>query len=310
MPYQVPRVQTVPQPDDQVSVQVDGHERLRWHFSPRYPRPFFFPLIGPSGRSVTRMGHPADPTHDHHRSFWWGHQSIAGVNFWEERPNTPGGPQIRQDAWVHYQDGAEEAGLAMRIGWYDAHKVRLLQQELIAVYRPLERGESWLELQTTFTPVLDQLPLAKTNFGFLGLRVAASLSAHYGGGRLSNSEGARGEKEVFAKPARWLDYSGPASADASDGVTWFDHPSNPRHPTHWHARDDGWMSAAYCLADAYTLEKARPLRLRYGFHVHAGPADAAKANDRATAFAQAPAWELAKAQRPWLHVLRRAGNAT
>src|SRR5690242_17163287 len=69
MPYQVPRVQIVPLPDDQVSVQVDGHERLRWHTSPRDPRPFFFPLLGPSGRPLTRMGHPADPTHDHHRSF-------------------------------------------------------------------------------------------------------------------------------------------------------------------------------------------------------------------------------------------------
>jgi hypothetical protein len=33
MPYAVPRVQIVPQPDDQVSFQVDGQERLRWHFA-------------------------------------------------------------------------------------------------------------------------------------------------------------------------------------------------------------------------------------------------------------------------------------
>ncbi len=310
MPYQVPRVQIVPQPDDQVSVQVAGHERLRWHASPRYPRPFFFPLVGPSGRSLTRMGHPADPTHDHHRSFWWGHNNVAGIDFWGERPNTPGGPQIRQERWAHYQDGADEAGLAVQIGWYDAHKVRLLQQELIAVYHPLDGGEGWLELQTTFTPALDQLTLGKTNFGFLGLRVAASLSAHYGGGRLSNSEGGRGEKELFAKPARWADYSGPITDTATEGVTWFDHPSNPRHPTHWHVRDDGWMSAAFSLPDAYTLEKARPLRLRYGFHVHADDYDAQRAAARASEFAAAPAWELAPAQRPWRKALRRAGTTT
>jgi hypothetical protein len=309
MPYQVPRVQIMPQPDDQVSVQVEGHERLRWHASSRYPRPFFFPLLGPSGRSLTRMGHPADPTHDHHRSFWWGHQNVAGVNFWEERPQTPGGPQIRQDAWVHYQDGPAEAGLVVRIGWYDAHKVRLLQQEMIAVYRPLEDGEGWLELQTTFTPVLDQLTLGKTNFGFLGLRVAASISAHYGG-RLTNSEGGRGEKELFAKPARWVDYSGPITATATEGVTWFDHPSNLRHPTHWHVRDDGWMSAAFNLAEPYMLEKAKPLRLRYGFHIHAGDCEAKRAEARAAKFAAAPAWELAPAQRPWRNALRRAGTKT
>jgi len=311
MPSQVPRVQIVPQPDDQVSVQVDGRERLRWYASPRDPRPFFFPLVGPSGRSVTRMGHPADPTHDHHRSFWWGHHDVAGVSLWQERPNTPGGPHIRQESWVHYQDGAQEAGFVVRIGWFDAHKVRLAQQEMIAVYRPLPNDEGWLELQTTFTPVLDVLPLGKTNFGFLGLRVAASISAHYGGGVLTNSEGARGESTIFAKPARWTDYSGPTAGPiGAEGVTWFDHPSNPRHPTPWHVRDDGWMSAAFCLNDGYELRKDRPLRLRYGFHIHSGEAQPARAGEREAAFAKAPAWELAPAERPWRYKLLRRNSPT
>ena len=43
----------------QVQFLVDGRERLRWHFGPQYPRPFFYPLVGPaSGLSMTRMGHP------------------------------------------------------------------------------------------------------------------------------------------------------------------------------------------------------------------------------------------------------------
>ncbi|HEY1376802.1 MAG TPA: PmoA family protein [Gemmataceae bacterium] len=310
MPYTVPRVQTVPLPDDEVSIRVDGHERLRWHAAHRYPRPFFYPLVGPSGRSLTRMGHPADPTHDHHRSLWWAHHDVAGVSFWEEHRDRPGGPHIRQDAWVHYQDGPDEAGLAVRIGWYDAHAVRLIGQEMIAVYRPLDRGEGWLELQATFTPALDELTLGKTNFGFVGLRVAASLSAHYGGGRLTNSDGAAGEKGVFAKRARWLDYSGPITPEATEGVTWFDHPSNPRYPTYWHARDDGWMSAAFSLPDTYGLRKDRPLRLRYGLHVHAGGLDPARAEERAKAFADTAAWQVAPAPRPWQKVLRRAETPT
>src|SRR5215510_13653797 len=86
--------------------------------APRYPRPFIFPLVGPSGRSVTRMGHPAAPDHGHHRALWWGHQKVGGVNFWEERG---GAQQVRQDDWVHYQDGPEEAGIVVHLGWYDAH---------------------------------------------------------------------------------------------------------------------------------------------------------------------------------------------
>jgi hypothetical protein len=303
MAYQAPQVQLVPQPDDQVAFQVDGQERLRWHASPRHPRPFFFPVLGPSGRSLTRMGHPAAPDHGHHRSLWWGHQNVAGVNFWEERG---GLQQIRQDEWVHYQDGADEAGMVVRLGWYDAHRVRLVEQELIAVYRPLPQGEGWLELQTTFAPVLDELPLPRTNFGFLGLRVAASLSAHYGGGRLTNSEGGVGEQAVFGRTARWMDYSGPIRGEVWEGITWFDHPANPRHPTAWHVRDDGWMSAAFCLRQQYALRKSAPLRLRYGFHVHAGPTVAEAAGTRLHGFAESAPWEVVKAERPWRVRLQRA----
>jgi hypothetical protein len=303
MPNQkVPRVQIVPQADDQVSFQVEGQEKLRWNFASRYPRPFFFPVIGPSGRSVTRMGHPAAPNHDHHRSFWWGHQFVGTVNFWEERG---GSQQIRQEAWVHYQDGQDEAGMVVRLGWFDAHKVKLMQQELIAVYRPLSNGESWLELQTSFQTTLPKLQLGRTNFGFLGLRVAASMSVHYGGGRLTNSDNLVGEKAIFGRQAQWVDYSGPNTDKAWEGVTWFDHPSNPNYPTSWHVREDGWMSAAFCLRAAYNLQQGTALRLRYGFHVHGGPVLAKTAEARRKEFASAAAWELVKAKQPWSVWLQR-----
>lgn len=305
MPFRVPRVQIVPLPDQQVSFQAEGQERLRWHFAVRFPRPFFFPLLGPSGRSLTRMGHPAAPDHDHHRSLWWGHRSVAGINFWEERG---GGQQIRQDEWVHYQDGDDMAGMVVRLGWYDAHNVRLMQQELIAAFRPLPHGESWLELQTRFVPAMETLTLAQTNFGFLGLRVAASLSAQYGGGQLTNSEGAVGEQPNFARPARWMDYSGPIVQEAWEGVSWFDHPSNPRYPTAWHVRDDGWMSPAFCLREAYDLARNQPLVLRYGLHVHGGALDVQAAEAQRARFADSLAWQVVAVKRPWRVHLRRTEN--
>lgn len=302
MPYRLPRIQIVPQPDDQVSFQVEGQERLRWHASRRYPRPFFFPLIGPAGVSVTRMGHPAAPDHDHHRSFWFGHQNVAGVNFWEERG---GSQQIRQEEWVHYQDGDDEAGIVVRLGWFDAHNVRLVRQELIAVLRPLPEKETWLELQMTFTPALDELKLAKTNFGFLGLRVAKSISAHYGGGHLTNSDGAKGEPAIFGKPAPWIDYSGPIAGEQWEGVTWFDRSLNLNHPTSWHVREDGWMSAAFSLRDGHVIAKSQPLVLRYGFHVHRNAVDVGQAAKQFQMFADSPAWQVVPAERPWRVSLRR-----
>ena len=44
----MPRCTLLPLPDHQVAFLVDGAERLRWHFGPQYPRPFFYPLVGPA----------------------------------------------------------------------------------------------------------------------------------------------------------------------------------------------------------------------------------------------------------------------
>ena len=60
----IPRCQVVPLADHQAAFTVDGALRLRWHFGPAYPRPFFYPLVGPSGAVLTRMGHPGAPDHD------------------------------------------------------------------------------------------------------------------------------------------------------------------------------------------------------------------------------------------------------
>src|SRR5438445_4118501 len=206
MAFKVPRCQVLPLPDYQASFQIEGAERLRWHFGPSYPRPFFYPLRGPSGDSLTRMGHPGAPDHDHHRSIWFAHAKVLGIDFWSDK--TPA--RIRQKQWLHYQDGEDEMAMAVLLGWYDGHDPKeLLEQELVAGVRPRPDGETLVELQATFRPAAESLEFGKTNFGFLAVRVAKNLSAHFGGGVITNSQGATGEPAIFGKPARWMDYSGP-----------------------------------------------------------------------------------------------------
>jgi hypothetical protein len=115
--------------------------------------------------------------------------------------------------------------------------------------------------------------LGKTPFGLMGVRMAKTIGVHDGGGRIRNSEGAVNEKEVFWKPARWVDYSGPITPQTSEGITLMDHPANPNHPTVFHVRNDGWMGASLTFAGPRQIETDQPLRLRYGFYIHAGIPD-------------------------------------
>lgn len=288
MNSKLPRFEVLPQAHHQVSFQVAGSERLRWHFGPDYPRPFFYPLVGPSGQSLTRMGHPGAPNHDHHQSIWFAHHQVLGIDFW----GNTGTARIRQKQWLVYQDGAEAASMAVQLGWYDGHDPReLLEQELIAIVRDAGPGETLLEIHTTFRPTSEMLEFGQTNFGFFAVRVAKSLSVHFGGGTLTNSEGDVGEPAIFGKPAKWMDYSGPIgrhsegqSSVAIEGITFFDHPTNPRFPTPWHVRSDGWMGAAVCLHQPLVTTRQQPLRLRYLLHAHGGALDRVRADEIARAF--------------------------
>ena len=192
--------------------------------------------------------------------------------------------------------------MAVRLGWYDGHNPReLLQQELVAAVRPLDHGETLLELQATFRPIADVLEFGQTNFGFLAIRVAKSISEHFGGGRLTNSEGATGEPAIFGKTAQWMDYSGPVQADCLEGITCFDHPSNPGFPSHWHVRSDGWMGASVCMTGPVSTRRERPLTLRYLLHAHRGPVNADRAADVAAEFAQSAPFLIEKSRKKHRH---------
>lgn len=298
----VRRCEVVPLADHQVSMQIDGEEKLRWHFGKQYPRPFFFPFRGPSGAMLTRMGHPGAENHDHHRSVWFANAKLNGLDFWSDL----GGTQIQQKHWYAYRDGDDEGIMSSVLGWYDGDGNEVLEQDVVAAIIPLDDGEHALELQITMRPPkgVTEVELQQTNFGFLAVRVAKGISAHFGGGKLTNSESDEDEENIFGKPARWMDYSGRVASGMGkqrktvvEGITFFDHPSNPRYPTHWHVREDGWMGASFGMKEGYKITAAKQLTLRYLLHAHSGGYDHAKAEAVEKRFAKRLGFEVSKSTR-------------
>jgi Methane oxygenase PmoA len=297
-PFRFPRCRIVPHEGHQTAFELSGKEAVRWHFPADYPRPFFHPLRGPSGAALTRMGHPGAPDHEHHQGIWFAHRDVGGVNFW----GNTGDGRIRQQEWLCYEDRDEYALMAVRLGWSGGKPERLLlEHTLIAIARPGDDGEHTLELQSAFRAVAEPVVLGRTNFGFLAVRVAKSISAFFGGGQLTDSEGRVGEPEIFGKQAMWMDYSGPVAEGVTEGITFFDHPQNPRSPTHWHVRADGWMGAAPCLSEGMTITPAAPLQLRYLLHAHRGAAEKSRAAKVLAEFTQAPLFEIVKSPGPHRH---------
>ncbi|MEZ6088597.1 MAG: PmoA family protein [Pirellulaceae bacterium] len=292
----------MPLPNHQASFQIDGVEATGWHFGTDHPRPFFYPLNGPSGTSLTRMGHPGAANHDHHLSVWFAHHDVDGFTFWADGKGT----SIRQKQWYAYEDGDAESIMACQLGWYDPDGNERMRQDLVACVIPGEGGQFALELQSDFRPASgrEAVRIGQTNFGFLAVRVAKTLSVHFGGGMLTSSEGTQGEPDIFGKPARWMDYSGPVARGTGDnrtaiieGITYFDHPSNPRYPTSWHVRSDGWMGASFAMHEGLEVTNEQPLRLRYLLQVHAGGYSQTECEAIHRAFADRKAFEIEKGGR-------------
>ena len=263
----VPAMQVVPQAGHQSSVQREGVELARFHFGPELRRPFLFPLIGPSGRSLTRMAHPRDPHgHSHHNSVWISHHSVNGVNFWADN----GDGQIVTQKIESYEDTDAEARIVALQAWTQRDGRKLLQERRVLRFQPVDAGQWWLLIDLTLTPVDDAVTFDKTPFGLVGVRMAKTIGVHDGGGRIRNSAGQINEPQVHWQRAQWVDYSGPITPDAREGIMLCDHPANPRHPTYFHVRDDGWMGASFSYEGPVTIPAGQSLQLRYGLWIHRG----------------------------------------
>jgi hypothetical protein len=264
-PKPVPRMQIIPLPYYQASFQRDGVEIARYHFGPSLHRPFIFPIIGPSGRSLTRMGHPHDPeSHSHHNSVWISHNDIDGINFWSDG----GKGKIRHKRILKFEDGDRTCSITTENQWLaDTNKFLLLETRKVTAM-PLDDSEWLMIIDMEFKANNKPVTLGKTPFGMIGVRMAKTIGVNDGGGMIRNSEGAMNEKEVFWKRTRWVDYSGPVARGKQEGITFFDHPENPNFPTYFHVRNDGWMGASLTFDGPRTIQVDKPLHLSYGLYIH------------------------------------------
>lgn len=304
----VPDMQVLPLPYDQASFEHLGKELTRYHFGPQLRRPFWYPILGPAGRSLTRMNMPSDPGrsvtqtvqpadpnkpqdpsgHSHQNSLWISHKNVNGIDFW--RDSGPiAGHIVHQTCreGLQYQDGPPAASLLSLNHWNDPQGKTLMIERRRATVSSDEDGSWWMIIDLQFeAPPNGQVTLGKTPFGPIGVRMAKTISVSDGGGRILNSERQRNEAGAFRKPARWADYSGPITSDQTAGITLMDHPNNPGHPAPFHVRDNGWMGACLTLHGPITITPDTPVRLRYGLWIHPHVPDAEKLDRKWQTFAR------------------------
>lgn len=294
----VPRVQVIPEPHYITSFLIDGREVTACHFDPRDMRPFMYPIRTTRDVSLTRMGHPHDPlTHSHHNSVWVAHKGVNGIDFWGDFMEKQGRIVTVEVSREGYEDSDEYASMRMVNHWvYEADKsVQVIETRRTEI-RPIDGAKSWYMLiDIEFAPPKGKtVTFEPSGFGLTAVRVAKSIDVIDGGGRILNSAGQVNEKDVFRKPAKWVDYSGRVTneEDGFSGITLMNHPMNPNHPTAFHVRDDGWMGACLNLDNPIEVTEEKKLRVRFGLWVHDGVPTQEQVEEKWKAFADLPVAEL------------------
>src|SRR3954470_19659227 len=217
--------------DDRVKVEINGHLFTEYIFKD-VPRPYFYPLIGPGELALTRkwpMETPPGEDHDHphHRSLWFAHGLVNGIDFWSEAKGfgktiAEGQPQIeiRKDSGV----------IRSKNRWVAPDgTVVCTDERLFRVYAFKTADERMFDFEITLHAPDKDAVFGDTKEGTMAIRVAESMKLKGHPGHIVNSEGERDEA-TWGKRAKWCDYYGPVEAQTV-GIAIFDHPGNLRHPT-------------------------------------------------------------------------------
>ena len=246
-----------------------------------------YPLMSPSGAHLTRQ-YPfvegvkgEKPDHPHHGGFWFTHGAVNGKDFWHKE-----NCRIVHKAFLEAPSGTA-AGDMLRFSahlTWEADGKAVLNE--IRAYTIRAKGKTrTITVDSRLTPADDEVVFGDTKEGSFAVRVAPTLrlKGEVAKGHILTSEGKK-DDDAWGKRARWVAYYGPDSKGEPAVVAILDHSKNLRHPTWWHARNYGLLTANPFGTRAfergsesgdYTLKKGVTLHQQYQLVLHQGSIESA-----------------------------------
>lgn len=223
------------------SLKIFRGETLVTEYRTDHDFPYLYPLVGPAGNNLTRNFPMSDDfkdeekDHPHHRSFWFTHGSVNGHDFWASSDHKS---RIIHKSFENQDGGSFTANLV----WDHDGEVLLKEKRTFHFDMPDDTTMS-VDVTSVLTAVVD-VTFGDTKEGSFSMRIAPTLRTEgkVAKGHLANSEGQK-DGEVWGKRANWISAYGPDPEGKATVMTMMDHPSNLRHPTYWHARTYGLLTA-------------------------------------------------------------------
>ncbi len=298
--------------DGKAIVTLGGQPFTEYVFA-GHAKPILYPVIGPHGIAMTRdypMQEGVDneaSDHPHHKSLWYTHDDVNGVQFWMEYPGK--NSDLKPGRIVQTSLRIDEDRIQTEDDWI-APDGNIVCKDTRLLRFGATPNARYIDFEITLRATQGDVTFGDTKEGTMGLRTHPMLRLqtdekrgnHTAKGNAINSEGVRG-KEIWGKRAKWVDYWAPIDGHTV-GIAIFDHPSNPRHPTWWHARTYGLVAAnPFGIHDFeqkpkgtgdMTIKSDESVTFRYRFLFHEGDHEQADIDGEFESFAETPAAEPIK----------------
>ena len=269
---------------DRIDVTVGNEFFTSYRFSADEKYPFFFPVNGPSGASVTSMRNGNFP---HHSSLFFGCDKVNGGNYWQD--GLESGQIISEGAVIVRASGPDVVVTEVCHWRRPGAESPFRDTRRITLSEPAPNRRQ-IDFEVELEALMD-VTIARTNHSWFSIRLDPDLAPIFGG-TLENAEGKTGEKATFGQPSAWMVAFGERAPQKCEGLALFQHPSNRWAPSPWFTRDYGFLSPTpmYWPADgsATRLAKGEKLRLRYRVLVFGGEPDRAELARRYAEYAASP----------------------
>lgn len=208
-------------------------------------QPVIWPILGPDGRAMTRQyplgeklpGEKDD--HPHHRSLWFNHGSVNGLDFWME-PDDEDDNQIKHREFRRIESTDGVAEIVAVNDWFNNAK-KICEDERTIKFGADENGR-WIDFTVVISASEGELVFGDTKEGAFGLRVPGEIDVDAKKGGVIRNSNEKQNEEAWGASAKWVDYSGTIDGKPA-GLVVFDMPDSFRHPTRWHVRTYGLFAA-------------------------------------------------------------------
>jgi hypothetical protein len=289
--------------DKSMDVLIDGELFTTFDYG-NYAKPILYPILGPGQIGMTRNWPMKDGVegeahdHPHHKSMWISTE-ISGVDFWGEKGGSVKTLSVEQDAKMF----AEKDAIRAVSFWVRKSDGKTLLNDWTVYRFGVGEASRWIDCTITYKATHGDFQFDDTKEGLFAIRTHPDLrltpkprdGVMEVFGSAINSEGETG-KGIWGKAAKWVLYQGPIDGTPMS-IAMYDDPTNLRHPTTWHARDYGLVTAnPFGLhhfqdkekgAGAFVVKDGDALTLRYRVEFIKGLATVADIEKRYEAFCKA-----------------------